>query len=442
MAMEAAVVWNQVMALLLNLKIWFMRQVLRLPPTPLFRPGKAGLGPSVKAETQKELAARAQATADAGDACVCVGIVGPGGVDQLQGRVGCWAVCGYNLMKEFGGSQRISAPLTAALLPPDMVVVGNKAFSVNYADICVRWGLYESALRYVGWPIVPGFDIAGEVEAAGAESGFSKGDRVFGCTLFGGYASRVVVPRRQLLRLPEGLSFETAAALPTIAATALHAVQLAGAWPSSLHLGSSRDALVHSAAGGVGDMLCQVLRLCGMRVVGVVGSKAKISSCKADVVIDKSSEDWAQSARRHAPGGFRAVFDANGVATLKQSYGLLGRNGRLIVYGFHSNLPKCDGGLGMLSPLSWLQMSLDLMRTPHFDPMFLTLDSKAVLGFNLSFFAEEHELLAQYFAQIGEWIASGKIKAPPVRSFGLDGVREAHNALTSGNSVGKMVVTF
>ena len=56
---------------------------------------------------------------------------------------------------------------------------------MNYADVTIRWGLYESALRFVGWPICPGFDVAGVVEEAGAESGFEKGDKVFGCTLFG-----------------------------------------------------------------------------------------------------------------------------------------------------------------------------------------------------------------------------------------------------------------
>ena len=65
------------------------------------------------------------------------------------------------------------------------VVVRNRAFSVNYADVCVRWGLYESALRYVGWPIVPGFDLAGVVESAGRDTSFSPGDRVFGCSFFG-----------------------------------------------------------------------------------------------------------------------------------------------------------------------------------------------------------------------------------------------------------------
>ena len=260
--------------------------------------------------------------------------------------------------EEFGSQQLASPP---SPLRPDLVVVRNKAkdeasrnerrydprddmygdtftttcltvyhtlnceaFSINYADICIRWGLYESALRYVGWPIIPGFDIAGqsmksvlqlqtwgtngtirmwcfffpcfpgEVEMAGAESGFSVGDRVFGCSFFGAYASRssaehvqivqpntcfrkqwynynnqlqaqrcmiqwcftyicrifwdvpgtihhtgsnhrslsrcssgVVVPSWQVMKMPDEMAFESAAALPTVVLTALHAVNLA-----------------------------------------------------------------------------------------------------------------------------------------------------------------------------------------------------------------------
>lgn len=420
---EPGVLWNQVVALASNIWIWFLRTVLRLPP-PALIPAGVNLRSLLAVSEQHR--------------CASIEIVGPGGVDQMRIRDDCWAVCGYNLMSEFGG-QRISGPV--GTLRSDLVVVRNKAFSINYADVCCRWGLYESALRFVGWPIVPGFDIAGVVENVGADSGFAVGDRVWGFSAFGGYSSRVIVPHWQIMHMPLNMSFESAAALPAAIVTALHATCLAGIWPEE-PTGSHRDVLVHSAAGGVGDMLCQVLRLRGMRVIGVVGASTKVKACKADVVIDKSSEEWHVAAMRHAPQGFCAVFDANGVASLKISYDLLARNGRLVVYGFHSNLPKCDGGLGMLSPWTWLRMGVDLLRMPRFDPMKLTLDSKAVLGFNLSFFADEHELCSMYLTQVEDWVTEGKISAPNVRTFGLEGVRDAHAALQSGRTVGKMVVSM
>lgn len=418
---ETDVLWNQVLAMGSNLWIWMIRSILRVQP-PKLMPPEANLNAAVEAT-------------DA-DRCVCIEVVGAGGVDRMVARSDQWAMCGYNLMQEYG-SHRIEKQ---AALHPDHVVIRNHAFSINYADICVRWGLYESALKFVGWPIVPGFDIAGTCEAAGADSGFAVGDRVFGCSLFGAYASRVVAPKGQLMRMPSGMSFEDAAALPAVAATALHATTIAGLWPND-PLGSNRHVLVHSAAGGVGDMLVKILRIRGLHVVGVVGSASKVPHCGADNVIDKSSSDWAAAARRIAPQGYRAIFDANGVSTLSTSYDLLCRNGRLVVYGFHSNLPRANGGLGLLSPLSWLRMGFDLARMPRFDPMALTLDSKAVLGFNLSFFAEETELCATYLAQLEQWVASGLLKGPPVRIFNFEDTRDAHLALQTGNTVGKMVVS-
>eukprot|EP00428_Durinskia_dybowskii_P020361 CAMPEP_0170203716 /NCGR_PEP_ID=MMETSP0116_2-20130129/1370_1 /TAXON_ID=400756 /ORGANISM="Durinskia baltica, Strain CSIRO CS-38" /LENGTH=237 /DNA_ID=CAMNT_0010454043 /DNA_START=551 /DNA_END=1264 /DNA_ORIENTATION=+ len=235
------------------------------------------------------------------------------------------------------------------------------------------------------------------------------------------------------------MSLEQAAAVPTAAATALHATSLAGVWPTPA-LGNSNIALVHSAAGGVGDMLCQVLRLQGVKVVGIVGMASKVEHCAADIVIDKSSKRWFEEASALAPEGFCAIFDANGAATLAKSYQLLSRNGRLVVYGFHSTLPKVDGGLGLLSPWTWLMMALDLLRMPRFDPMALTLDSKAVLGFNLSFFADEHRLVERYVGQISDWLQAGKLTHPAVRTFPFADTRGAQGALQTGRTVGKMVV--
>ena len=128
-------------------------------------------------------------------------------------------------------------------LPPGTVVVRIHSFSVNYADCCIRWGLYESANKFVGWPIVPGFDIAGVVEQVilsppkltsddddgnnDSRSGgtgeqpqqqqlqeFQVGDRVYGATFFGGYSTRCLVPAQQLRKIPDGFSFEQAASIP------------------------------------------------------------------------------------------------------------------------------------------------------------------------------------------------------------------------------------
>ena len=86
---------------------------------------------------------------------------------------------------------------------------------VNYADVTIRWGLYESAIRFVGYPIVPGFDFAGVVEASG-DPAFAAGDDVLGITFFGAYSARVLVPARQCRRRPAALPAADAAALPGV----------------------------------------------------------------------------------------------------------------------------------------------------------------------------------------------------------------------------------
>jgi len=372
-------------------------------------------------------------------------ITGPGGLDRLNlTDLGTRATVGYNV-RHF-----CPPPLTPPLptseddrhkqLPSECVLLRVSHFSVNYADATIRWGLYESALRYVGWPIVPGFDVSGVVEWGGADSGFNKGDKVFGFTLFGGYSTFCLIPGRQLMKMPEQMTMADAAAAPSVAATALHACSLAGYWPQAPDA-KNKAALVHSAAGGVGTMLLQMCKLAGFSpIVAVVGSSHKVDACKelgADFVIDKSKEVLWPAAEAACPSGYAAIFDANGVETLAEGFDHLAMTGRLVSYGFHSNLPISTGAL---NPLQWIRMGIGMFQMPKFDPMRMVLESKGVLGFNLSFFADEQGLLEAYTKQLSKWLTSGEVRVSKVTEFGMDEVAEAHALIQSGRSVGKIVL--
>merc|ERR1712217_84447 len=117
--------------------------------------------------------------------------------------------------------------------------------------------------------------------------------------------------------------------------------------------------------------------------------------------IDKSSTELWAAARAAVPGGFAAIFDATGLETLQQGYDHLAMTGRLIAYGFHSNLPSKSG---TLNPLNWLKMGLDMLRMPKFETMSMVLECKGMIGFNLSFFSEELDLLKAYLTQITKWL--------------------------------------
>lgn len=377
----------------------------------------------------------------------CISIGRPGGLEQLRLvtlREGI-ATIGYNV-------RHVGAPpfaLPNCNIPSDCVLLRNEAFSVNYTDCCIRWGLYDSAKEFVGWPIVPGFDVAGVVESVSStdnNSQFSVGDRVFGCTLFGAYSNRVIVPKVQLRKIPKSLSYVQAAAFPAVSLTALYALHLAGYFPISLSGGGknkfqNKAILIHSAAGGVGSFLVQMAKILGLGpVVGVVGTTSKVDEAKSlgcDVVIDKSTDDLWCAAEKASPNGYSTIMDANGVSTLKQSYDHLAPSGRLVVFGFHSNLPM---GNAMLSPLEWLGMAKKVIGMPKFDAMDLTVSNKAVLGFNLSFFADEREVLSDMFDCVLEWMEDGKLRCPRVVEMNMSDVADAHKLIQSGKSIGKIIL--
>lgn len=161
-------------------------------------------------------------------------------------------------------------------------------------------------------------------------------------------------------------------------------------------------------------MLVQLCKLAGYSpIVGVVGGSHKVEHCYsmgADVVLDKAAiklgsgggvgdgvgdgvrgigsgsgdlnTEIMLASRTHETDatdteGYIAIFDANGLDSLAHSFNQLSQNGRLIIYGFHSNLPK---GVHALSPIRWLRMAYGLLSMPRFDPMAMVLESKAVMG--------------------------------------------------------------
>src|SRR5262245_6193955 len=312
------------------------------------------------------------------------------------------------------------------------VLVDVQAAGVNYADCVVRMGLYESAKKYVGWPITPGFEVAGTVAALGeGVTDLALGARVFCVTRFGGYASRVTLPRHQVFALPERPTAPEAAGFPAVFMTAYFALY------ELLRLRPGMTVLAHSAAGGVGSALLQLGKIAGCRMVGVVGASHKVETAKrlgADAVIDKSREPLWTVAKRLAPEGYDVILDANGVETLRQSYQHLAPAGKLVVYGFHTMLPRQGG-----RP-NYAKLALDFLRTPRFSPLDLCNDNKSVLAFNLSYLFHKTEILREGMERLVGWVEEGRIQPPPVKTFPLERVAEAHRALESGSTVGKLVL--
>ena len=302
------------------------------------------------------------------------------------------------------------------------VLVRTGAIGVNFADCIVRMGLYESAKKYVGWPITPGFEVAGET---------SDGRKVIALTRFGGYATHVVVPEHQVFAIPRGWTCAQAAAFPSVFLTAYYALH------ELCRLRKGARVLVHSAAGGVGSALVVLGKLAGLFVVGVVGGAHKVSHVEAlgaDVVIDKSTQELWREVERASPDGYDAVLDANGVETLRASYRHLAPTGRLVIYGFHTMMSRGKG-----TP-SWPKLAVDWVRTPRFDPLAMTNDNKSVMAFNLSYLFERGDLLAESMGALLGWANEGKIAPPAVSTYAFADVALAHRALESGKTTGKLVL--
>ena len=314
----------------------------------------------------------------------------------------------------------------------DEIVIEVEAIGINYADCVTRMGLYASARRYVGYPITPGFEAAGRVTSVGGQvRDLRVGDPVMAVTRFGGYTTHLCVKRNQVFAVPLEMDMGEAAAFPTAFLTAWFGLfELAHAHPGD-------TLLVHSAAGGVGGALVQLGKIAACRVIGVVGNSHKVATATelgADAIIEKSTQPLWPSAERYAPAGYDVILDANGVATLRGSYAHLAPVGRLVIYGFHSMLPRSGG-----RP-RWLKLAWAYLRTPCFNPLKLTVENRSVLGFNLSFLFNRSALLHRAMQQLLQWRAEGQIRAPRLTSYPFDAVAEAHRELESGQTSGKLIL--
>lgn len=309
-----------------------------------------------------------------------------------------------------------------------------RAFGVNYADIVIRWGLYESAKRFVGWPITPGFECSGIVRAVGEKTTkFKPGDEVIAVTLFNSYATDVIVSEDQVFLRLKNLSFPEAASFPAVMMTAYHALL------QNVITRPGMKALIHSAAGGVGSSLVQLCRLHQIETIGVVGSPHKIAYLKelgCDHVIDKSQEDLWESLERIAPEGVDLCFDANGPSTLKESYNHLRACGKLFSYGAHSMLPKQGGRV------KYLKLIKEYLKTPRFNPIDMTSENKSLITFNLSFLFDRQDLMKEGMEDLLKWISSGEVRVPRVQTYPFERIADAHRDLESGKTVGKLVITI
>lgn len=235
-------------------------------------------------------------------------------------------------IQEFGGPEKLrSMTLPRPRPAKGEVLIRVVAAGVSLLDCEIRRGRLAEYVPH-GFPLVPGWDVAGVVEEFGPGAGrFRKGDRVFACARkpkvqWGCYAEYVCVPEPAAAMMPAKLLFEEAASVPLAALTAMQCI---AAGPD---LGPDSTVLVHAAAGGVGSYAVQLARLAGARVLGTGSGTSHpfILSLGAQAAIEYANEDFCEVLRRHAPEGADLVIDPVGGETLTRSFDAVRPGGRLM----------------------------------------------------------------------------------------------------------------
>ena len=294
---------------------------------------------------------------------------------------------------------------------PGQALVRIHASGVNYIDIYHRTGLY-----HIDPPFVPGMEGAGVVEAVGEGVDVVKpGDRVAYAMHRGSYAEYAVVPAWALAPLPEGVSFETGAAIMLQGLTAHYLAC------STFPLEPGHTALVHAAAGGVGRLLVQVAKRRGATVYGTVSTKEKAELAKAagaDHVILYTEVDFAEEVKRLTGGkGVDVVYDSVGKTTFEKSLKSLRPRGYLVLFGQSS---------GPVPPV-------DLQLLSASGSLFATRPT-------LAHYAATRDELLSRTTDLFAWIERGELELRIDGTFPLAEAGRAHELLESRKSAGKLVL--
>ena len=308
------------------------------------------------------------------------------------------------------------------------MVVRVAAAGINFADLLMRLGLYPGTPKP---PFVPGFEVAGTVEAVGAGVTSPRaGDRVVAMMLKGGgYAEKAVLPAAHAIPIPPAMSFEEAAALPVNYLTAHQAFHyMAG-------LRAGERVLIHAAAGGVGLAAIQLARLAGAETFGTASASKHqfLREQGLDHAIDYRAQDFEEEVRRLTNGeGVDVVLDAVGGSSYRKSYRLLRPGGRLVCFGMSAAVTGPGRSLRALA--AW-------WNTPSFNPLDLMRKNRAVMGVHLGALGPRGDaLIRTWMEELYRLYAAGKIKPHIGKTFPLAEAAQAHHFIHERQNVGKVLL--
>ena len=290
-------------------------------------------------------------------------------------------------------------------------IVQIKAAGVNFIDVYVREGRYPTSL-----PSVMGQEGAGTITAVAADvTNVKPGDRVAYCGVLGSYAEYAAVPAARLVPIPDELDYNYAAAAMLQGMTAHYLCY------STYPLAAGETALIHAAAGGVGQLLVQLAKKLGARVIATAGTKEKAQLARAagaDECIVYSETDFETETRRLTEGqGVNVVYDGVGKDTFDKGLNTLRPRGYLVLFG---------GSSGAVAPL-------DLIKLSQKGSLYVTRPT-------LAHYIASRAELEQRAGAVLQMIRDGDLKLRIHQTYPLADAITAHRDLEGRKTTGKLLL--
>ena len=295
---------------------------------------------------------------------------------------------------------------------PDQVLIKQKAIGLNYIDTYHRTGMYPLPL-----PTGIGLEGAGTIKKIGSKvKGFSVGDMVAYVGMPpGAYAEERVYAADKLVKLPDGITAETAASIMTKGLTVYYLLY------KTFPIKSNDTVLFHAAAGGVGQIFCQWAKSIGCKVIGTVGSDEKIKIAKkngCDLVINYSKKNFVEKVKDFTKNeGVPVVYDGVGEKTFEDSINCLKATGMMVSFGNSSGPVK----------------NVDVKK--HIMPKSLFF-TRPTLGH----YFPNKELLQEAADKLFDQIKFGKVKIEIFKKYKLEEVVQAHKDLETRKIIGPAII--
>jgi NADPH2:quinone reductase len=294
---------------------------------------------------------------------------------------------------------------------PGQVLIRVEAVGVNFIEIYFRKGQYKAAM-----PLVPGSEAAGTIEELGVGvTGFKPGESVASVGVMGSYAEYALVPASQLVKVPDGLTPEQAAAAMMQGMTAHYLAK------STNPLKPGDTALVHAGAGGVGLLLTQIASKIGARVITTVSTteKAELSrEAGASDVILYTEQDFVAEVKRLTGGkGVDVVYDSVGKTTFESSLNCLRPRGMMALFG---------GSSGAVPPFDLIQLSSK-------GSLFVTRPT-------IWHYVATRQELEWRAGEVLGWVASGELKLRMEHMYPLADAGRAQTEMEDRKTTGKILL--